>query len=158
MTNQINGQQLKLFEVPRKKQDTSMTFADNMKLPIHRWFRYSAGFSGVWVRELMKEKDAKNIIDPFAGSGTVMIEADFAGINSYGVESHPFVNRLGKAKLLWKENPKILKETSDRLLRSALKHQVKQKKISFINREVLSSGSHNKIDRFKRSMAKNRGG
>lgn len=26
----------------------SGTFTDNMKLPIHRWFRYSAGFSAEW--------------------------------------------------------------------------------------------------------------
>jgi hypothetical protein len=24
---------------------TSSTFVDNMRLPVHRWFRYSAGFS-----------------------------------------------------------------------------------------------------------------
>ena len=32
---------------PRSKLQTtrSGTFVDNMKLPIHRWFRYSAGFS-----------------------------------------------------------------------------------------------------------------
>lgn len=27
------------------------SFIDNMKLPIHRWFRYSAGFSALWVEE-----------------------------------------------------------------------------------------------------------
>ena len=25
-------------------------FLDNMRLPIHRWFRYSAGFSAEWVQ------------------------------------------------------------------------------------------------------------
>ena len=25
-------------------------FLDNMRLPIHRWFRYSAGFSAEWVK------------------------------------------------------------------------------------------------------------
>ena len=127
MINEVNEPQLELFESSYKKKDTSMTFADNMKLPIHRWFRYSAGFSGAWVRELIKEKNAKNVIDPFAGSGTVMIESDFAGINSYGIESHPFVNRLGKAKLLWKEDPNKLKDASNRLLKAATKHKVKQK-------------------------------
>lgn len=27
------------------KVDVSSTFKDNMSLPIHRWYRYSAGFS-----------------------------------------------------------------------------------------------------------------
>ncbi|NET73595.1 MAG: DNA modification methylase, partial [Sphaerospermopsis sp. SIO1G2] len=49
--------QLELFQLlpelnqqtqSRVHQDNSGTFADNMKLPIHRWFRYSAGFSAAW--------------------------------------------------------------------------------------------------------------
>lgn len=127
MINEVNEPQLQLFESSYKKKDTSTTFINNMKLPIHRWFRYSAGFSGAWVRELIAEKVARNIIDPFAGSGTVMIESDFAGINSYGIESHPFVSRLGKAKLLWKENPNKLKDASNKLLKLAAKHKIKQK-------------------------------
>jgi len=126
MINEVNGPQLELFESPYKKKDTSMTFADNMKLPIHRWFRYSAGFSGAWVRELIKEKNVKNVLDPFAGSGTVMIESDFAGINSYGIESHPFVNRIGNAKLFWKVNPNKFAKAAKKLLEKASIHEIQQ--------------------------------
>jgi hypothetical protein len=34
--------------------DSSSTFVNNMSLPVHRWFRYSAGFSGLWVRETIR--------------------------------------------------------------------------------------------------------
>ncbi|MCI5121395.1 MAG: hypothetical protein D3908_09450 [Candidatus Electrothrix sp. AUS4] len=34
-----------------KRYSRSGTFTDNMKLPVHRWFRYSAGFSAQWVEE-----------------------------------------------------------------------------------------------------------
>jgi hypothetical protein len=40
--------QLDLFDIGVKKnrrEQASTTFSDNMKLPVHRWFRYSAGFS-----------------------------------------------------------------------------------------------------------------
>ena len=114
-----NGTQLALFESPLEKADTSMTFADNMKLPIHKWFRYSAGFSGAWVRDLIHEKGASNILDPFAGSGTVMLESEFAGVESYGVESHPFVNRIANAKLFWKSDPESFKESARLLLDKA---------------------------------------
>lgn len=127
MIKGIIEQQLELFETNPKKRDTSMTFADNMKLPIHRWFRYSAGFSGAWVKDLINEKKAKNIIDPFAGSGTVMLESDFAGVNSFGIESHPFVNRIGKAKLLWTQDINQFKEAANNLLKLASGHSVKQK-------------------------------
>ena len=77
------------------------TFTDNMKLPIHRWFRYSAGFSANWVEEVITELKPKIVLDPFAGSGTVCIAADKLGVNSYGIEAHPFVYRLAKGKLSW---------------------------------------------------------
>ncbi len=83
---------------------TSSTFADNMALPVHRWFRYSAGFSAIWVRETIQaavvgNKSGLRVLDPFAGSGTVLIEAERAKVPAIGVESHPFVARLAKAKM-----------------------------------------------------------
>lgn len=102
-----------LFEiasVPEKKSrskittEQSGTFSPNMKLPIHRWFRYSAGFSANWAKEVIIHYDAKTVLDPFVGSGTVCIESDMLGIKSYGVESHPFVYRLARGKVSWAAN------------------------------------------------------
>jgi hypothetical protein len=39
------------------------------------------------------------VLDPFAGSGTVLVEAEAMGVESRGVESHPFVARVAKVKL-----------------------------------------------------------
>lgn len=86
------------------EQNYTATFADNMKMPIHKWYRYTAGFSASWVSELIQEEKKNgrsHIIDPFAGSGTVLIESEFAGVESYGVESHPYIYRIAKAKLNW---------------------------------------------------------
>ncbi|HML75880.1 MAG TPA: DNA methyltransferase [Anaerohalosphaeraceae bacterium] len=81
----------------------SGTFIDNMKLPIHRWFRYSAGFSAEWVSSLLLEKNLHQscsvILDPFAGIGTTLIAANKCGIQSIGFETHPFVYRIAAAKL-----------------------------------------------------------
>jgi hypothetical protein len=41
------------------KADTSSTFTDNMKLPVHRWFRYSAGFSAQWVESVITHAKAR---------------------------------------------------------------------------------------------------
>lgn len=82
----------------------SGTFTDNMKLPVHRWFRYSAGFSAEWVESVLKDHNTRAVLDPFVGSGTVCIAADKLGIASYGVEAHPFVFRLGQGKLSWWES------------------------------------------------------
>ncbi len=82
----------------------SGTFAPNMKLPIHRWFRYSAGFSADWVGTVLASHGSMTVLDPFVGSGTVCVEADKLGLLSYGIESHPFVYRLAKGKLSWDAN------------------------------------------------------
>ena len=82
----------------------STTFQDNMKLPIHRWYRYTAGFSGAWVGNLLEQwklEGRHHVIDPFAGSGTVMVESMMHGVDSYGVESNPYVFNIAQAKLQW---------------------------------------------------------
>jgi DNA modification methylase len=84
--------------------EQSGTFSPNMKLPVHRWFRYSAGFSAEWVGSIFKDYSPTRVLDPFVGSGTVCIESDKAGISSYGVESHPFVFRLAQGKISWGAN------------------------------------------------------
>jgi len=102
------AQQLSLFEglyPSAAKYDTrSGTFTDNMKLPIHRWFRYSAGFSAEWAKSLILKDTLKpnlTVLDPFAGSGTTLLVAEHAGVKSYGLESHPFVAKIANVKLLW---------------------------------------------------------
>lgn len=84
----------------------SGTFTDNMKMPVHRWFRYSAGFSADWVRSEIErfEKDTGKtavVIDPFVGSGTTCFAACSLGKKSFGFDGHPFVARVAKAKNLW---------------------------------------------------------
>ena len=91
------------FDV-KSEDKTSVTFADNMKLPIHRWYRYTAGFSGAWVGQVIEKEKRNNrvhIIDPFVGSGTVAIESTNHGVEAYGLESNPYVYRIANAKLKW---------------------------------------------------------
>lgn len=97
--------ELDLFpEVTNIEQDYSATFAGNMSLPIHKWYRYTAGFSAVWAKNLIREQKAigrSRVIDPFAGSGTVLLESEFEGVESYGIEAHPYIYRIAKTKLNW---------------------------------------------------------
>jgi len=94
----------------RDKIARSGTFGDNMKLPVHRWFRYSAGFSADWAKEVIFQYKAKNLLDPFMGSGTVCLVGDELGLKSWGVEAHPFVYRLAKGKLAWNEKTDDFKQ------------------------------------------------
>ena len=101
--------QLPLFPpavlIDEQKQKRSGTFVDNIKLPIHRWFRYSAGFSAEWVEALIRSRSLVNrniaVLDPFVGSGTTLLASDLVNVRSVGIEAHPFVARICAAKLLW---------------------------------------------------------
>ena len=100
-----------------------------MKMPIHKWYRYTAGFSAAWVSELIREEISNGrtrIIDPFAGAGTVLIESEFAGVESYGVESHPYIYRIAKAKLNWNYPADKFKEEALALLKIAKGKKITQ--------------------------------
>lgn len=103
----------------------SSTFEDNMKLPIHRWYRYTAGFSAAWVSKVIEE-EIKNgrchIIDPFVGSGTVAIESSKHPVEAYGLESNPYVFKIASAKLKWNSlSIARIKKIANKLLIAATK-------------------------------------
>lgn len=129
----MNKYQGTLFDLPdveeKNGKDLSATFADNMKMPIHKWYRYTAGFSAAWVSELIRDEinnGRTRIIDPFAGSGTVLIESEFAGVESYGVEAHPYIYRIAKAKLNWNYPAEKFKEEALALLKTAKGKKITQ--------------------------------
>jgi DNA modification methylase len=102
--------------------NNSSTFGTNMALPIHGWYRYTAGFSAEWVRQLLVEQRAKgrtHVLDPFAGSGTVLLESEFQGVAAMGLESQPYVYKIASAKLLWQTDPLLFTEAAGRLLAAA---------------------------------------
>jgi hypothetical protein len=101
-----------------KRTQRSGSFVDNMQLPVHRWFRYSAGFSAEWVRDLILSAamEGGRVLDPFAGSGTVILEAEQANAESIGLEAHPFLARIARAKLGWREPPESLRRRAKQIL------------------------------------------
>ena len=121
------SRQLALYDVPEETskdlKDTTSTFVDNLSLPIHRWFRYSAGFSASWANDLIRAGKSvlrNRVLDPFAGSGTTLIEAEKCGCESMGVEAHPFVTRIARAKLMWRCNVQAFESFSRRTLEHAI--------------------------------------
>jgi hypothetical protein len=100
----------------------STVFTGNMSLPVHRWFRYSAGFSAPWVEHEVRERAGRGpvrVLDPFAGSGTTLIASQRAGAPSIGLETHPFMARVARAKLQWGVSPDAFEERARAVVAAA---------------------------------------
>lgn len=83
------------------------SFQDSRRAPVHRWFTYPAGYSHRLVESKIREYglDGQHwIADPFLGSGTTSVAAKTAGVNSVGVEAHPFVFWVAQTKLHFEHN------------------------------------------------------
>lgn len=96
------------------------TFKDNMRAPIHQWFKYPAGYSYKFVTagfELFNINPGDWVYDPFSGTGTTLICAKQAGINAYGVEAHSFVHWVANVKLYWEYDLQYLGKELEYILK-----------------------------------------
>ena len=78
------------------------SFQDSLRAPVHRWFTYPAGYSHKLVEKKIEEYGLGRqhwILDPFVGTGTTSVTAKSEGVNSIGIEAHPFVCWVAKTKL-----------------------------------------------------------
>jgi DNA modification methylase len=117
------AEQLDLFDIGVKtkaREQASTTFIDNMKLPVHRWFRYSAGFSAEWVKKTIVQyaKEGSMILDPFAGSGTTLVAANEMRFPSIGFEKQYFINRIANIKLHYTFNIDHIKKMYNKIIQA----------------------------------------
>lgn len=98
------------IKIINKKQP--IQFNKNNNEIIHRWSSYVQGFSASFVQsvidEYQNEYDQPVIFDPFAGSGTVLIQSKINNLETYGVELNPLLHFIGKTKLSsWDVDPEL---------------------------------------------------
>ena len=155
-------QQQKLINIDTnfsfKKNDNSSTFTDNMSLPVHRWFKYSAGFSAEWVENIIikysKGKDL-HVLDPFAGSGTTLFASEHAGVLGLGVETHPFVSEIVRCKLLWRTDSESFKLFAKSIIDEARKIKGSTGDYPKLIKKCYTEDSLIKLDSLKKSLENN---
>ena len=78
-------------------------FMANREAPVHRWVPWIAGFSRQFVQDALARHlpgpGSGVVLDPFAGVGTTLIEADLAGHAAIGFEINPYVVFAARTKL-----------------------------------------------------------
>ena len=76
-------------------------FTANRDAPVHRWAPWIAGYSAQFVQDaLALHMDRPGVVlDPFAGVGTTLVEADCAGHEAIGFEINPYAAFACRTKL-----------------------------------------------------------
>ena len=97
-------------------------FMANRGAPVHRWVPWIAGYSKHFVADaLQRHLTAPGVVlDPFAGVGTTLVEADLAGHEAIGFEINPYAAFASRIKLKAHRVPSdALLEASRNLVRLA---------------------------------------
>ena len=147
------------------KSDRTSTFMDNMSLPVHRWFRYTAGFSAQWAEKTIEEYRTKvpaggrfQVLDPFAGSGTTLLSCDRLGVTSYGFESQPLIYQIASGKLLWASDPDAFRMMAEDVLASARRAPSKVEEYPDIVNRCYDEENLKEIDSLKKALQARRDG
>ncbi len=76
--------------------------------PIHEWYRFVLSFPPHLVRSYLErfELDERHrVLDPFCGTGTVLVECKKHCISSVGVEANPMAHFASQVKVDWLPDP-----------------------------------------------------
>lgn len=101
---------------------STFTFVGNMQKPIHRWFRFPAGFSAEWIKEMtLQYKKGEDFVlfDPFVGSGTAVLVGEECYVNALGIDAHPFLVKIAQAKLCWRANSEDFRQFTNKMINQA---------------------------------------
>jgi DNA methylase len=142
---------------PEFADRSASTFTDNMRLPVHRWFRFSAGFSALWAESVIREHAERGptvVLDPFAGSGTTLLAAEDAGVESYGIEAHPFVARVARAKLARRSDPEKYRNAIARVNGLASSRTPDLDRYPTLIRSCYDDGSLSQLDVLRQALSR----
>ncbi len=81
---------------PRPDLASLVNWRGPSTMPIHRWLRYREGFSPLLIEALGL---GDRILDPFAGSGSIMVGAAQQHRSSVGIEVNPLAAFAARVKL-----------------------------------------------------------
>ncbi len=80
---------------------------------VHNWYRFVLSFPPHLVRTYLTQFGMNNshcVLDPFCGTGTVLVECKKLGIPCIGIEANPMAHFASQVKLDWTADPKHLLE------------------------------------------------
>ena len=100
----INIKKYQKLQEDKPELRRAVTFQINKKLPVHRWFPFTQGYSEPLVDFLIEylgvtKKGGVTILDPFVGSGTTVLTSKKRGINTISFDISPLMIWVSKIKI-----------------------------------------------------------
>jgi len=92
---------------------------------VHDWYRFRLGFSDHLVSDLLADFGASRqsrVLDPFCGTGTVLVECMKQGINCIGVDANPATLFAAQVKTTWRLDSTRVLELLDEVETSYERH------------------------------------
>jgi DNA modification methylase len=88
----------------------------------HDWYRFVLSFPPHLVREYLRRfgvGPGNRVLDPFCGTGTVIVECKKLGIPSVGVEANPMAYFASQVKVDWTPEPEALERDASEVAGAA---------------------------------------
>ncbi len=89
----------------RVAEDNKLRLEDR---PIHEWYRFVLSFPPHLVRTYLERfgvNEAHNVLDPFCGTGTTLVECKKQGVPSVGIEANHVAHFASAVKIDWSPDP-----------------------------------------------------
>ncbi len=105
----------------RAKPEANKLLAEDR--PAHEWYRFVLSFPPHLVRNYLERfgvQKSDQVLDPFCGTGTTLVECKKRGIPSVGVEANPMAYLASRAKVDWSPDPRGLLEHAQKVADKAL--------------------------------------
>jgi len=91
---------------------------------VHDWYRFVLSFPPHLVREYLERfgvERSRQVLDPFCGTGTTLVECKKLGIPSAGVEANPMAWFASQVKTCWEPDADGLDQHASRVAEAAEK-------------------------------------
>lgn len=79
--------------------------------PVHEWYRFVLSFPPHLVRKYLERFGVgpqHQVLDPFCGTGTTVVECKMLGIRGVGIEANPIAHFATQVKVDWSPDPDTL--------------------------------------------------
>lgn len=103
---------------------------------IHKWYNYLEEFPYSLIEKKIKEYNLQEkdlVLDPFCGSGTTLISANFFHCDGIGFDMNPLMKLVSKVKTTWDINLSELRQSIENVANSFLNQIQNVDNINFKN-------------------------